>query len=134
MASLPRESVSKDTKKDRSDQSVYDVVEIFSPPRVCRRARSRGLRGGWSLDDSAMCLVTGKTWHLLNSQEQNRARNLFYKAKPKLFAASSPLLVLATVEMAVSMCLAQHVAGRNFVFEHPASVSSWTFSESEVVG
>ena len=38
-------------EKDRIDQLVYDVVEIFSPPRVCRRARSRGLRGGWSLDD-----------------------------------------------------------------------------------
>ena len=74
-----REHVHK--KKDRSDQSVCDVVEIFSPPRVCRRARSRGLRGGWSLDDSAMCPVTGKTWDLLNSQEQKRAWNLFYKAK-----------------------------------------------------
>ena len=112
-------------EEDRRDPSVYDVVEIFSPPRVCRRARSRGLRGGGSLDDSAMCLVTGKTWNLLNSQEQRRAWNLFYKAKPKLLAASPPLLVLAKVEMAVDMCLAQHEAGRKFVFEHPASASSW---------
>ena len=26
-------------EKDWRDQSVYDVAEIFSPPRVCRRAR-----------------------------------------------------------------------------------------------
>ena len=63
-------------------QSVYDVAEIFSPPRVCHRDRIRGLRGDWSLDDSAMCTVTGKTWDLLNSQEQKRAWNLFYKTKP----------------------------------------------------
>ena len=115
-------------EKDRRDQSVCDVVEIFSPPRVCRRARSRGLRGGWSLDDSATCPVTGKTWDLLNSQEQKRAWNFFYKAKPKLLAASPPLLVLAKVEMAVNMCLAQHEAGRKFVFEHQASASLWNFA------
>ena len=27
----------------------FDVAEIFSPPRLCSRARERGLRGGWSL-------------------------------------------------------------------------------------
>ena len=47
---------------------------------------------------------------------------------PKLLAASPPLLVLAEVEMAVNMCLAQHEAGRKFVFEHPASASSWNFA------
>ena len=114
-------------EKDRSDQSVYDVVEIFSPPRVCRRDRSRGLRGGWSLDDSAMCPVTGRTWDLLNSQEQKRAWNLLHKTVPKLLAASPPLLVLANFEMTVNMCLAQQEAGRKFVFEHPASASSWNF-------
>ena len=68
-----------------------------------------------------MCPVTGRTWDLLNSQEQQRAWNLFYKTKP----TSPPLLVLAKVEMAVNMCLAQHEAGRKFVFDHPASASSW---------
>ena len=49
------------------------------------------------------------------------------ETKPKLLVASPPLLVLAKVEMAVNMCLAQHEAGRKFVFEHPASASSWNF-------
>ena len=29
------------------------------------------------------------------------------------------------VEFAVEMCIAQHRAGRLFVFEHPLSASSW---------
>ena len=36
-----------------------------------------------------------------------------------------PLLVLAKVEVAVNTCLVQHEEGRKFVFEHPASASSW---------
>ena len=50
---------------------------------------------------------------------------LLYKTRPKLLAPSPPLLVLAKVEMAVNMRLAQHEAGRKYVFEHPASSSSW---------
>ena len=79
------------TKGGNCVQSIYDV----SPPRMCRRARIRGLRCGWSLDDSALCLVTGKTWDLLNPQEQKRAWTLFDKTKPKLLEASPPLCVLA---------------------------------------
>ena len=101
------------------------MAEIFSPPRVCCRARTRGLRGGWSFDDNSLCPVTGKTWDLLNPQEQKRAWNLSYKTKPKLLVSSPPLLVLAKVEMAVNMCISQHKAGRKFVFEHPAVASSW---------
>ena len=59
-------------EKDRSDQSVFEVAENFSPPRVCRRARLTRLRGGWSLDDSAMCPVAGRTWDLSNPQEQKK--------------------------------------------------------------
>ena len=70
-------------------------------------------------------VLCDRTWDLLNSQEQKSAWNLLYKTRPKLLAASPPLLVLAKVEMAVNMRLAQHEAGRKFVFEHPVSSSSW---------
>ena len=106
----------------------------FRRPGCAAEPVAEDFKKGWSLVDSAMCPVTGKTWDLLNSQEQKRAWNLFYKAKPKLLAALPPLLVLAQVEMSVNMCLAQHVAGRKFVFEHPASASSWNFCESEEIG
>ena len=45
-------------------QSNCDVAEIFSPPTIGKRARARGLRGGWSLDSGALCPLTGKTWDL----------------------------------------------------------------------
>ena len=33
---------------------------IFSPPKICLPARARGVRGGWSLDNGAMCPVISK--------------------------------------------------------------------------
>ena len=53
--------------------SQSTMAEIFSPPGTCRRARTRGLPGGWSRDDSAMCPVTGKQWELLKPQEQEKS-------------------------------------------------------------
>ena len=37
-------------QQDIDDRYTYDVVEIFSPPRVCERARAIGLRGDTILD------------------------------------------------------------------------------------
>ena len=53
---------------------------------------------------------------------------MFHKTKPELLAASLPLLVLAKVEIAVNMCLAQHEAGRKFVFSFVVE-----FCESEEI-
>ena len=60
-------------------QSVYDVAEKFSPPKICCGARSQGLRGGWSLDSGALCPLTGKILDLSNEAQQKKAWNLFYK-------------------------------------------------------
>ena len=113
-------------------QSVYDVAEIFSPSRICRTARTRGLRGGWSLDSSALCPVTGKKWDLSNVTEQKKARNSFYKTKPKLLIASpssaSEELSSSEVDMAANMSISQHKSSRTFVFEHRASASAWNLS------
>ena len=36
---------------DYSREAKYEVAELFSPPRVSRRAREvHGLRGGWNFD------------------------------------------------------------------------------------
>eukprot|EP00974_Lingulodinium_polyedra_P014705 1423496-Lingulodinium_polyedra.AAC.1 len=48
------------TKKE----SVYDIAEIFSPPRTAARARRRGMRGGWSLDVAVADEITGRSWDL----------------------------------------------------------------------
>ena len=76
--------------KHGSKESVYDVAEIFSPTRTAERARRRGLRGGWSLDNNVRCPVTGRTWDLLNPKDQQAARSLFYRTRPKLLVASPP--------------------------------------------
>ena len=113
-------------------QPIYDVAEIFSPPTICRRARARGLRGGWSLDRGALCPLTGKTWDLSRETEQKEAWNLFYKTKPKLLIAFPPRLDQdwspSKVDLAANMCMSQYNAGRKFVFEHPASSLSWSLS------
>ena len=88
--------------------------------------------------------MTGKKWDLLDTVDQRRAWTLFHKTKPALLIASPPCTVfsilqrmnsqpgeegykraVAMVELAVDMCIAQHKAGRLFVFEHPATASSW---------
>ena len=38
-----------------------EIAELFSPPRVCSRARSRKMYGGWSLDSSCVDPYTGKS-------------------------------------------------------------------------
>jgi hypothetical protein len=64
------ESVQAHTDKSElanSKSPLYDVCEVFSPPRTAQRARMRNLRGGWSLDVEHKCPVTGRRWDLLDS-------------------------------------------------------------------
>ena len=111
-------------------QSVYDVAEIFSPPKICCRARARRLRGGWSLDCGALCPLTGRKWNLSNAAEQKKAWNLFHNTKPKLLIAFPSRLdqdwSSSQIDMAANMCFSQYKAGGKYVFEHPASSSSWS--------
>ena len=111
-------------------QSVCDVAEIFSPPKTCYGARARGLRGGWSLDSGALCPLTGRRWDLSYEAEQKKAWNLFCKTKPKLLIVALPRLdqdwSSSQIDMAANMSISQCKAGRKFVFEHPASSSSWS--------
>ena len=39
--------------KSTTGESVFDVCEVFSPPRICEAACQRGVRGGRSLDVSS---------------------------------------------------------------------------------
>lgn len=96
------------------------------------------------MDDKVKCPVTGRTWDLLNPEDQRAAWTVFHKTRPKLLVASPPCTLFSClqnlngkpdpekyrkavkmVEFAVDMCVAQHRAGRRFVFEHPATASSW---------
>ena len=50
-------------KVETSKRSRYDVCEVFSPARLTRRTSAHRLRGGWSLDLSQRCQVTGLSLH-----------------------------------------------------------------------
>ena len=103
-------------------QSVHDVVEIFSPSKICSRSRARGLRGGWSLDSGALCPSAGKQWYLSTETEHKKAWSLFSKSEPKLLIAFPPRLdqdwSSSRIDKAANICISQCKAGRKFALEH----------------
>ena len=63
---------------------TYDVCEVFSPARISEMASKQGLRGGWSLDLSQPCKVTGRTWDCLNEEDRAWAKRRVHQDKPEL--------------------------------------------------
>ena len=129
--------------------SRFDVCEVFSPARVALTAEKSGLRGGWSLDLSQPCTVTGRKWNCLVEADREWARRQVYKDKPELLVVCPPCTLFSSLQnlspnglpnvrcpdrweealvmlrFAVELCRIQHAAGRVFVFEHPATATSW---------
>ena len=83
---------------ERKEKRGMDVAEIFSRPRVCERARRRGLVGSWSLDIAAVDPHTSKKWDLQNPGDVKAAWNLFYRSKPELLVCSPPCTVFSTMQ------------------------------------
>ena len=77
-------------ENDKTLRIEYDVCDLFAPSGITRRARERGLRGGWNISADQVCPVTGKTWDMLNPTEVKRVWSLLYKTKPKLLVVSPP--------------------------------------------
>ena len=137
-----------ETSKKRST-SRYDVCEVFSPARVSATAKKHGLRGGWSLDLSQTCQITGRKWNCLVPEDREWARRMIYRDKPELLIVCPPCTLFSSLQnlspyglppkrcpekwnealvmlrFAVDLCKLQHAAGRSFVFEHPSTASSW---------
>ena len=125
----------------------YSVAEVFSPPRVCARARERGMAGGWSMDWMERCPITGQAWDLSKRHIQEKAMKLLKRDKPGLLIASPPCTLFSLLqnlsgnprtrdpeawrtavnllEFAVKMCEEQRKNNRLFVFEHPLGATSW---------
>ena len=119
-----------------------DVAEVYSPPRVTKRAKAHGLKPGWALD-----LSTG--WDFSKRAHRLQALRLIKDTRPSVIVLSPPCCVFsplrnltnykrdtATVrqeesdgrlhlDFAVSLALLQLRSGRGFVFEHPKGASSW---------
>lgn len=139
-------------KKGRNASSrkgKYDVCELFSQPRVCARARARGLRGGWSLDLNHADSITGGKWDLSLERDQEKAIRMIRREKPLVLGLSPCCRLFSTlqnlrktpveagewekavecIKFAVRVAEIQMNAGRYFYFEHPLSASSWNLED-----
>lgn len=128
--------------EDTLDESLSDVAELFSPPRLCARAARFGLVPGFSHDlRTQMDLSTfegrAQSWSELCS------------TKPKVLVASPPCtwfstlqhlnkgrysvdvwarkeqLAMSLLSFAALCCKLQYTDGRGFIFEHPWTATSW---------
>ncbi len=113
----------------------YDVCEIFSPPRVCDRARARNMKGGWSLDLNHRDPVSGRTWDLSDEKVVSRIKGMMRRDKPRLLVVSPPCMggpesqrlrhadkLFAT---AVDLCLYQAKLDGLFILQHPQASKAW---------
>ncbi|CAE7633607.1 unnamed protein product [Symbiodinium necroappetens] len=127
-------------------ENLGSVAEIYSPPRMIKRARQHGFQPGFALD-----LVTG--WDFNVQQHQREALRMLAEHKPSLIVLSPPCTVFSKlraltnhkreaskvqqelreghrhVKFAVQLAFIQHDACRGFVFEHPMHASSWKLPE-----
>ena len=131
-------------------EAEYEVSELFSPPRVSKRAREvHGLRGGWSFDVRAEDPVTGERWDLLQRRRRIQARGLLRETGTELLVCSPPCTAFSAlqnlnpgsmtpqkmeeavslVKFSMQMCRQQMDLGRYFVYEHPLGASSWKLAE-----
>ena len=130
---------------EKEKHEEMDVCEAFSRPRTAARARKRGLKGGWSLDLMFEDPCTGRRWDLSDPADQKRCLSLLRRTRPKLLVVSPPCTLFSALqalsggvkdkaayakavcmlEFAAKLCEEQYRAGRLFVFEHPASATSW---------
>ena len=123
-------------------QGKWDVCEVFSPPRVTKRAQRLGIKPGMAMD-----LATG--WDFAKSRHREEALRLINEHQPALVMLSPPCgpfssmrnltnhkrdshTVAAEVKagrkhlaFAARIARLQMAAGRGFLFEHPASAVSW---------
>ncbi|CAE7419175.1 unnamed protein product, partial [Symbiodinium pilosum] len=119
-----------------------DVAEVYSPPRVTKRARLLGLRPGWALD-----LSTG--WDFSKRAHRRAALSLLSKTRPAVLILSPPCCVFSPLrnltnhkrdftevqseeaqgrqhlDFAVALANLQIENGRGFLFEHPLGAKSW---------
>ena len=112
--------------------------------------RRMGIRDGWALDLTQIDPEDGKPWDFNDKQKREKVARMIDADKPMMLIACpmcGPFSQLQQVfnypgmpedevreklraalehlKFAAEMCIKQHDAGRLFLFEHPASASSW---------
>ena len=128
----------------------YDVAEVYSPPRITEMARRMGLKDGWALDLTVVDPDDGQPWNFENPDKCKKAIKMLDRDQPMMLIVcpmcgpfsklqevfNYPKMAKADVEeklkaalqhlrFAIELCIRQRDAGRLFLFEHPASASSW---------
>ena len=130
-----------------------DVAEIFSQPRICQEASSRGLTPGWSLDLTMKDPATGQRWDLSDKKTQDRVRRLIRDTEPYCIIGSPPCTPFSQLQELsrarrdpkamkkelddakghIRFCMelyrTQLRARRHFVHEHPETSKAWKMPE-----
>ena len=143
---LPLDSISQ----------THDIAEVFSPPRVVRVARSRGLEAEWSIDKLTE-RAPGEPWNLLKKSHQQEVIKLMEEIKPGLLIGSPPCSwfsqlmninweriepkrrramlreARAYLRFMCKLYKLQHKSGRLFLHEHPANAKSWAEEEVQEI-
>ena len=137
------------------ERSGMDVAEMYSPPRITKMAEQLGMESGWALDLTETDPDDGLAWDFNDERKCAKAKRLLTRDKPTMLIMSPmcgpfsklqeifnyPKMEKAEVEtkiaaalrhlrFTIELCIMQHEAGRLFLFEHPASASSW---DTEVI-
>ena len=69
-------------------RGCFELVELFSAPRVVRTANANGLRGGWALDLNHCDPVTGSEWDLSEPAAQAKVWKMLRRDKPLVVGMS----------------------------------------------
>ena len=144
---IANENLSSTSRRSKNKESKYAVCEAFTPPRICPRARSRGVAGGWSLDIKTVDPITGAKYDLRDSGDQRKVIQMLHRDRPEVLMVCPPCTLfsalqnltgdpetrrpdewrqaVAMVEFGIELCRIQMRGGRTFIFEHPLTATSW---------
>ena len=150
--------IPKKTPMPMNHASGMDVAEVYSPPRITETAAEMNLKEGWAMDLTTVDNEDGLPWDFSQEAKRIRAKEKLEQDKPFMLVASpmcGPFSSLQNwnyaklsraevtekiqkgiehVKFCLELCLQQHLAGRLFLFEHPAGASSWESDMFEQLG
>lgn len=75
--------------KERREE-VFDVCEVFSPPRICAAARKRGFKGGWSIDMNYRDPNSGQIFDIRRPSDQKEFKKRVRRECPMVLIVSPP--------------------------------------------
>ena len=151
-----RDDRRQERKKNASRLSAetaegVDVAEAYSPARMTETAKELGYKAGFTIDLRNQ-EGEGTSLDLSSKEGQKKALELVEESKPYLLVVSPPCTwcsvlqkwnfkkttteefkagmtkAIEHVAFAMVLCKRQLEAGRKFVYEHPASATSWGLS------